>query len=97
MTNQEAITFLQSRVELIKSDYPGVDDYKEALETAISTMEHLQDYENAFTELITAQVGDYSRHVWTREYGYVIQVSDVMEIFRKYLWRWKSDGQSEEQ
>lgn len=97
MTNKDAITFLQSRIDLIKSDYadggsPGVNEYREALELAIHAIEKNQDYEDAFTELITAKVGDYERHVWTHEYGYVIQVNDVMATFRKYLWRWKDDN-----
>lgn len=97
MTQKDAIAFLQSRVDLINCDFPGVLDYKAALETAIHAMEKIQDYEDAFTELITAKVGNYERHVWTHEYGYVIQVNDVMATFRKYLWRWKDDNRGSDQ
>ena len=39
MTNEEAIKFLQERTELINSDYPEIEDYKEALEKAIEALE----------------------------------------------------------
>lgn len=39
MTNEEVIKFLQERTELINSDYPEIQDYKEALEIAIKALE----------------------------------------------------------
>jgi len=39
MTNEEAIALLESRRDLIKSDYPEIDDYREALDMAIKALE----------------------------------------------------------
>lgn len=39
MTREEAIGFLQSRVDLIDKDYPDVKDYREALVVAIKALE----------------------------------------------------------
>lgn len=39
MTNNEAIGFLQSRVDLIDKCYPDVKDYREALVVAIEALE----------------------------------------------------------
>jgi hypothetical protein len=39
MTNEEAIGFLQSRIDLIDKCYPDVKDYREALITAIEALE----------------------------------------------------------
>ena len=39
MTREEAIALLESRRDLIKSDYPKIDDYREALEIAIKALE----------------------------------------------------------
>ena len=38
MTAKEAITLLQSRGDLIKKDYPDIEDYAEALEMAIEAL-----------------------------------------------------------
>lgn len=39
MTNGEAKALLESRRDLIKSDYPEIDDYREALDMAIKALE----------------------------------------------------------
>ena len=39
MTREEAKALLESRRDLIKSDYPKIDDYREALEIAIKALE----------------------------------------------------------
>lgn len=39
MSKQKAIDLLKERLELIKTDYPELQDYKEALEIAINCME----------------------------------------------------------
>ena len=39
MTREEAKALLESRRDLIKSDYPEIDDYREALEIAIKALE----------------------------------------------------------
>lgn len=39
MTRKEATSLLKSRVDLIKSNYPEIDDYREALEMAIEALE----------------------------------------------------------
>ena len=39
MTKEEAIEFLQERIEFINSNYPEIQDYKEALEIAIKALE----------------------------------------------------------
>ena len=38
MTKEEATALLKSRVDLIKSNYPEIDDYCEALEMAIEAL-----------------------------------------------------------
>lgn len=38
MTREEATSLLKSRVDLIKSNYPEIDDYCEALEMAIEAL-----------------------------------------------------------
>lgn len=38
MTREEAITLLQSRLDLIKKDYPDIADYAEDLEMAIEAL-----------------------------------------------------------
>jgi len=43
MTAKEAITLLQSRVDLIKKDYPDIVDYAEALEMAIEALNQFAD------------------------------------------------------
>lgn len=42
MTREEAIALLKSRVDLIKSNYPEIDDYCEALEMAIQAIQTLE-------------------------------------------------------
>ena len=39
MTREEAIALLESRRDLIKSEYPEIDDYREALDMAIKALE----------------------------------------------------------
>ena len=39
MTNEEAIAFLQNRIDLIDKNYPQVKDYREALDMAINSLE----------------------------------------------------------
>ena len=38
MTRKEATSLLKSRVDLIKSNYPEIDDYCEALEMAVEAL-----------------------------------------------------------
>lgn len=46
MTLHEAKGFLKGRLKLIKSDYPGIDDYAEALEVAITCIDRQIAIEN---------------------------------------------------
>lgn len=39
MTREEAISFLQSRIDLINKYYPQIEDYREALEMAVKALE----------------------------------------------------------
>lgn len=63
MTNNEAIGFLQSRVDLIDKCYPDVKDYREALVVAIKALEQETSDDCISRQAVNALVDELARAI----------------------------------
>jgi len=72
MTKNEAINYL-------KSSGMSDEQIKSVSDAFSSKYRELMNY------LITAEPDGYPLHKWTSEYGYVITVYDVIEIFKRII------------
>ena len=63
MTREEAKALLESRRDLIKSDYPEIDDYREALEIAIKALEQEPCEDTISRQAAIECNGDYIRQM----------------------------------
>lgn len=45
--------------------------------------DELKAYQEVMIYLLTAEPNGYPLHKWTSEYGYVITVNDIIDVFKR--------------
>lgn len=79
MTREEAIAFLQGRIDLIDKYYPDIEDYREALDMAIRSLEMQKKLAEFRGMDICKWVEDYDYdEANTSEYEFEASVDDFL-------------------
>jgi hypothetical protein len=91
MTNDEAINFLQSRIDLIDKCYPNVKNYREALVMAIEALE-----QEPVLDKVRAEIKEW---YWKADKQALAKdpcvVDAMIDLFIRTIDKYKAEAESE--